>query len=1014
MRRALILIPLLILGFLAWLVFSGGFDDGSPGSRGLGDDTAAEGAEVEKRERVRAVETAPGRERAHRASGNAYQRQFPELGQDLPQDPKLGSIAGRVMITTQKVATGGVLEASVDGKLLARVHIPANGSFHLKNVAPGAGYAIVARLEGHGPGGLDRIGVQAGKTAHVGTVYVGAPIGPNVDNSVRVLVTDDAGDPIAGAAVTATTVYYGALLSLGVMEKQPGGTILRGITDASGEARFEMLPPAAYDVYAVAEGYSFEVRQRMTIQGDTKASYKLRLKPGLSIAGTVVDTDGNPIPNATVGGLRWNEFTSVPAVESDEEGKFSLDGLRSGQPYFLFALKKEIGGAELQNIEVGTTDLLITIELGGDVTFKVTDAASGEALPKFTLRPFRNMPFAYMYAPMIEAESDPEGLYTFRISAADYGVEISHDGYAMKTLPKVSVRAPTPPTDGADEAPKPAVIEVALEPAGVVAGRVVSRLTGEPVVGAEVFVKKGGFPPSKVKDLMTVTAADGTFTLDRLPPRALSLWVAHVDYTEELFEGIEPAVAGAEGEAPAVREFQLGSGGRIEGRAFDDDRVALVGKSLTLSTGFDFLSVRNTTTDEMGRFVFKNVPLGKQYTVSLGGFSPGRTGRSKSGVVVTEGGITTVEFGVETGGIPVTGLVMRNGAPVSGARLRLMSDDGGDAVVEERTDDTGRFTFRSVTPGKYQLSVNGRSSVSQALVVAEEPLPDITIELPTAGVVGVVVDAATGAPLGGVYVECERVEQGGASNISRLTQAWGGNDVTDADGVFSIGSLNDAKYRLRAERDGYGRKLSDDFQIKEGASAEGLRLRLEPACTVIGFVRNAAGVPISAASLTIFDQKGRAQSLVDMNQSSSDGAYTEAKLSPGTYTMTFAKDGYAPSSQVVNVTASGVLTLDFTMLQGGTIELSVKAADETGIAKAVVVVLDAQGAPLKSSFTMENLFSTATLKTNANGQLTISGLAPGTYRLQVEKRNATARTEAIEVFEGGTSSVELRLNWTPE
>jgi protocatechuate 3,4-dioxygenase beta subunit len=1005
MRRALILVPLILLGILAFLVLSGGFDDTAETTNGPdAGPTAADPADEDERERVRANEKDPGRERILRGAGNAFQRQFPEVGQDLPQDPALGSISGRVMITKRKPAAGGVLEASVGGKLIARIHVPGDGSFNLKNVKPGVGYALVARLDGHAPGGLDRIGVQSGAPMQVGTVYVGAPIGPNVDNHVRAVVLDESGAPIAGAEVTATTVFYGALLSLGQMEKQPGGTIVRQVTNADGEALFEMLPPAAYDLFATAPGYSFEVRQRLTIQGDTKARYELKLRPGLSISGIVVDQEDQPIAHARVGGLRWNEFTSVPAVESDEEGKFSLDGLRPGQPYFLFALKADIGGKELQNIEAGTSDLVIKIELGGDVTLKVTDAASGDPISDFTLRPFRTMPFAYMYAPMIEAQPDEKGEFTFRISAADYGMEISADGYAMETLPKVTI-------------PSPDVVEVALAPAGVVTGRVVSKSTGEPVVGADVFVKKGGFPPSRVKDLTTVTSTDGTFTLDRLPPRTLSLWISHVDHTEALFEGIEPRVAStdaaaADGGAPEVQEFRLGSGGRIEGRVFGDDHLPAVGKTMVLSAGFDFMSARNAMTDANGRSVFKNVPLGKQYTVSVGVWSAGRVGASKSGVSVSEGTTTTVDFGDETGGVAVSGVVMRSGAPVPNAAISLVSDDGGDAVVQERTDDLGRFTFQSVQEGKYQITVNRRGNVSTELVVGTEPVTEFKIELPTARVTGIVVDAATGAPVGGVYVECERVAQGGASNISRLTQSWGGNDVTNDDGVFDIGSLNDATYRVRATRDGYGTVIGDDFAINDGASVEGLRLRLGAACTVTGFVRDSAGTPLSGASLTILDQKGRRQSLVDMNTSSSDGTYAASQLAPGTYTMTFRKDGFAPASQVVNVTPGAVLETDFTMLQGGKIEVTVKGAEDKPVKGAVVVLLDAQGNPIEESFTMENLFSTATLKTDAKGHVTLAGLAPGTYRLLVEKKSATTRSDAVEVFEGGQSSVDIVTSWS--
>ena len=995
MRRALLLIPLLILALLAWMVLSGDSGDGAPGDAGRENASVDDSGDQGDRERVRTQETDPRRNRVDGAPGNAFQQQFPALGQDVPQNPALGAITGRVMVTHLQPAGGGVLEASADGRLLARVQVPAGGSFLLKNVPPGNGYALVARHDHHAPGGMDRLGVGPGETLDVGTVFVGAAIGADVDNRVRVTVLDENAAPIRGAQVTATTVFYGALLTLGPMEKQPGGTVLRQTTDASGEALFEMLPPAAYDIFAQAEGYSFQVRQRVTVQGDTKSRYELKLQPGLSISGTVIDVEGKPIAGARIGGLRWNEFTSVPAVESDEAGQFSLDGLRGGQPYFIFAMKAGLGGKDMQNIEAGTADLVVTIEPGGAVTLNVVDDATGEPLPNFMLRPFQTMPFAYMYAPAIEAQPEADGTFTLHMTAADYGMEISADGYALETLARVKIPSEKP-------------VEVRLSPAGVVRGWVRGKSDGKPVVGADVFVKKGGFPPSKVKDLITTTDAEGKFVLDRLPPRTLSLWVSHVDYTEALFEGIEPQVAGPEGEVAVLTEFSLGSGGRIEGRVIGGDGLPMADTTIQLSAGFDFMSARTASTDATGQFVFKNVPLDKTYTVSVGAFVPGRTGRSQSGVSVTEGSVTRVDFGTETGGVPVTGFVLRNGEPVANARVSIMSDDGGDALVQEQTDATGRFTFAAIQAGRYQITVNRRGNVTTPVVVTEEPPAEITIELPTAEVSGLVVDA-NGAPVNGAYVECERVGKGGASNLSRLSQAWAGNSVTGADGAFRITGLSDDTYRVRAQGAGFGTVVGDDFVVKDGESVSGLRLRLGAACTVTGFVRNAEGVPITGASLTILDSRGRSLTLVDLSQSSSDGTYTASQLAPGTYTLTFRKDGYAPAGKTLNITEGNVVETDFTLLQGGKIELTVRTPEEKPVPGAVVVVLDAGGQSISESFTLETMFSTTTLKTDAKGHVTIQGLAAGRYRIRVKKGAAAVMSDPVDVFEAGSTPLDMQI-----
>ncbi len=996
MRRALLILPLLLVALLAWLVLRGGGDT-APDVAGGARPDAAQGEESSPeavdRKRRSVDETAA---QPAAPQGTPFQQQFPEIGQDRPQDPALGAVRGTVLVTRERPATDAVVAVRDGERVLARVHLQGRGAFLLKNVPPGSGYELVARTEGYAPGGMAQLGIVAGETLDVGAVYVGAALDPNVDNRIRVRVTDASGAPLAAARVTASTVYYGALLTLGKMEKQPGGTIVSLTTDAAGEAVFESLPPAAYDVFAEADGFCFEVKQRLTIQRDTRQLVDFRLDPGMTIEGVVVAQDETPVEHARVGGLRFGDFVAVPAVESDAEGRFVLSGLRGGT-YFVFSGKEGFGGTEAQNIAAGTKDLRIVMQSGGSVVIRVKDAASGEPIRSFGVRPFRKMPFAYLYAPLIEAQADETGEFRFVFASADYGMEISAPGYALATLPSVTVPSETP-------------VDVALEAQGVVRGRVVSRDDGTPVRGAEVFVKKGGFPPAHVKDLSTVTDADGAFELAGLPPRALSLWVAHVDYTEQIFEGVEPAVSAPGAEPPPAREFLLGSGGRIEGRVLDANSLPVPNTIMQLSAGFDIASARTATTDETGRYVFKNVPPGRAYTVAIGQWSPGRTGQSRSSVAVEDGAVTLVDFVPERSGVDVTGTVTRAGAPVSGVSVSLVSDDGGDSLQQERTDDAGVFTFRAVAPGSYQVVLNRRANVATPLVVAAEGAPaPLAIELPQGGIAGSVVDGATGKAVSGAYVECERLGADGASNLSRLTQAWAGNAISSAEGTFSLSGLADGRYRIRTQREGYGSDVSAAIEVKEGASVEGVRIVLGPAGSVSGLVRNAAGIPLSGASLTVTDADGVSVFLVDLTPSSSDGRYAAERLVPGTYTLTFRKDGYAPASERVTVTAGTPATQDFTLLQGGTLDLNVRTAAGDPAAKAVIKLLDAEGRVVTKSLSLETLFATSADRTDANGHVTVRSIAAGSYRVRVTLAGVASTSEPIEIVEGGTTPFEFTL-----
>ncbi len=996
MRRALPIVLLLIIGALLWFVLSGGVGDDP--SRVASDDPAAvegDGTEEDGRtNRKRAGAEEPERKRVADLPSDPFLRRWPEVGQEDEQDPDLGAITGRVMVDTRTPAKDAVLEAGERGVLFARVHVPPDGRFTLKNVRPERSIAITARVDGRAPGGMDKLSVLAGETLDIGTVFVGAAFDPNVSNRVTVRVLDNEGAPLADAQVTASTVYYGSLLMLGHLEKQPGGTVVRDMTNADGEVVFEQIPPSGYDVFAEAEGYTFEVKQRVTIQDDTRGVFEFRLDPGLSISGIVTDEEGTPVDNARVGGMLWGQFTAVPGVSSDAEGKFELTGLKQGS-YFVFAAKDELGGEDMQGIAAGTADLEIKIPLGGEVTLKVTDKATGEPILNFGARPFLKVPFAYLFAPLLEAETT-DGVFTFRMPASDYGLELSANGYALETLPTLKI-------------PSEAPVEIALVPAGVVHGRVVATSDGRPIPGAEIFVKKGGFPPTRVKDLSATSDENGEFTLDKLAPRQLSLWVSHVDHTEKLFEGVAPVVA-VEGEEPTRVDFELSAGGSIEGVVYDENHVAVAGQMMNLAAGFDMFSARTALTDDEGRFAFENVPSERSYMISVGSMMPGQPGQSRSDVRVTDGAVTVVDFGIASGGRAVRGVVLRGEAPAANTSVSLVADDGSGGVVQKRTDDAGVFVFEGVQAGRYQVSVQRGGNQSITLVVREDADPDeIRMVLATAEILGTVVDDATGEALGGVYVECERIVDSGTTNLGRITQQWAGNDMTGGDGGFDIGGLADATYRVRAMREGYGSEVVDNVAVKDGEGPASLTIRLGPGGTVTGFIRNPQGTPITDASIEALNDKGQRLSIVNLVTSSSDGAYTYGGLAPGKYTFTATKQGFAPETKQITVTTGDALTVDFALLKGGRIDVSVTGSSSQPIEKAIVTLMTEGGQRVTHGMTLDSIFSTQANRTDSNGTFTIEGVAPGRYRVKMERTGQSVTSDVFEVFEGGTSAVEAQL-----
>lgn len=999
MRRALLLLALVVVAaLLAWFALSGGPEDDAAVPDGRGADAAAEAAAAAESAKRRAA-----RERTPEAAAedpeaglSPFLRAWPEIGQEEPQDPALSALTGRVLATRETAPAECVVEASMRGVPVARVRVRGKGPFLLKNVPPGIGIGVTARAEGYAPGGVDKLILRAGQTLDLGTVYLGAAIDPDVDNRVEVKVVAPGGTPVAGAQVTVTSVFYGALLTLGHLEKQPGGTILRAVTDGGGVAAFGPLPPAAYDVFAEAEGFSFEVQSRVLLQRTTKTAVVLEVEPGMTISGVARTTDGQPIGGARVGCLRWGSFTNVPPTETDDEGKFTIRGLTEGN-YFIVVAKMDYGVKDLQNIAAGTQDLVVVIETGGDLVVRATDASTGAPVTSFAVRPFRKIPFAYLYSPLFEVRS-PDGVGKVRLPASDYGMEVTADGYALANVTTVPFPSKEP-------------YEVKLEPSGAVRGRVVARGSRKPIRGASVFVKRGGFPPSKVKDQQTVTDAEGLFTLSGLPRRAFTLWISHVDHDEKAFEGVAPEAVAA-GKVPEPRDFELGEGGRIEGRVVGADGAPAVGQSIQLSAGFDFMSARSTATGPDGTYAFANVPPGPKYTVSVGQFAPGRPGKSKSDVVVTDGGVTVVDFGTESGGQRLLVRVTRDEKPAGAVNVTLVSDDGGPTFEQGRTKDDGTFAFENVTPGKYVVRVIGSASRTTTVTVkADEPPAEVLLALVASTISGRAVDAATGQPLSGAWVECDLVIEGTGSSLADLVKRRKGQTTTGGDGAWRFAGLEEGVYEIRATRDGYGTEVSDRLTLAAGGTVEGVTLSMGPACTISGLVKNAQGVPIEGASVQVRDSRGRPVYFISLTQTSSDGTYTQASLRPDTYEVTIGKDGYAPSTQRVTVGEERAAKLDATLLQGGFIDVLAIASDGSPAKGATVTLYDAQGQVVSRGVTLSNIFSLDRNRTDATGRVRVAGVAPGTYRVVVAAAGSDRKAErpGVEVVEAGVTPVEVTL-----
>ncbi len=477
-------------------------------------------------------------------------------------------------------------------------------------------------------------------------------------------------------------------------------------------------------------------------------------------------------------------------------------------------------------------------------------------------------------------------------------------------------------------------VAVALLPPVSLAGSTVERATGAPLPATALVLSRepergapAGDLPAEERAYAT-SDGRGHFSIGGLAPGRYTLEAEAAGHARVRLPGLEVP----RGELSVA----LSAAGLVEGRVLGPDGAPAEGAEVAFTGGDQVLVVLSGPS---GGFAAELPP--HTYRVAA------RRGEAAAAwpapVVVAAGQVVR---GVElTLGAPATiaGVVVTSGGePVGGATLGLSPAGEGGELQRLQAGADGRFTFRGVAPGAYDLDAGAEGFaplLRRGLLVAASEQFELRLVLPGTGAVEGLVTDGQGRPVAGARV------RGG--------KLWGGLGQVDAeavsgdDGWYRLAGLEPGRTTVKARRSEALSGAARLVRVEEGQAVRA-DFTLPGSGAIEGVVRGPGGRALTAPVRVILLQAGGGRMAGRQPEpviTSGDGAF-QATVAEGTWRLVALGEGErrAPRSApaTAEVEAGRTARVELTLEEddpavGGTLEVEVREPGGTPSPGAVVL-----------------------------------------------------------------------------
>ena len=644
-----------------------------------------------------------------------------------------------------------------------------------------------------------------------------------------------------------------------------------------------------------------------------KAKIDPRTQARGSISGTIRDTDGKPIANATVclslysdelppdfweeapcktagaaGTYEWTElFAASYSVTASARG-FRFNYHRPGGPKHKRTFR--LGPGERK------TNVDVSLRAGGVEITGVVNDISGGPIAKARVHASAGMWGDGGASPPTETADN--GTFSLWVPEGDVRVVARADGYAS----------------GSKQGRAPGTFEVLLTPEGSLSGTVIDARTEQPIAGVDVEVQRSEWEPTSSWIAPQRTDDKGAFRIDRLAPGRFTA-VVQGDRGYGRSEGSTLVGLGQHVTGVVVRVFPTA---RVVGKVIDGATKELCTDASVALRDEDHDRWASGGADEDGTVAISGVLPGS-YKVSV--WCPERLGRDTyEAVVVADKDITGLVWEVDAAAIIKGKVTTKRGTPVADADVQAELTSGAARDKQdwnrERTDQEGNYELPRLKTGSYRLEVTSEAGVANPegykveATAGKTIVKDIVLE-DGGTLTGSVVDEA-GKPVPNVKIDAMPLTHTTTSIVY-----WGDDtgNKSDAAGAFTITGLRPGDYRVVASRgwsDGLRKPgTNDDARQGEKTTIEAgktstVKLVVESQSgSIKGVVIDALGKPVPDAFISHVresDAAGAGASRVSTTRwgwgstrpvlTAVDGAFALTDLGPGKYTLrAFRKGG---------------------------------------------------------------------------------------------------------------------------